>query len=303
MIVQSMQHKLLRDVLSATGEKTGYLCALVDRAAITDEQRDELNIKFASHSYPLIVEPGYEKATPLSAMLIAPADDSRQAQYDFIEQLQTYNSDVVSVWITSVLPTAQLADHLRQTTFAHDEQGKAYWLRYYDPLITPVLYGYAPDDWQQWFFGPVISWWLARPTARNEQWHQMVGFKTMPATPVQYDPEDTSTHVPRLILTQALWDKLQNDPRPYQLLQALEAEGSARFDSDCHGVRLAQVKELLSEAQQIGFTDTDQNDYVWLALHHTMPQICRHDNWKFVRSEVLAGKGRLRPLVQRHIIG
>lgn len=303
MIVQDMQRSLLRDVLSATGEPTGYLCALVDRAAITAAQRNERTQKFADHSYPLIVEPGYEQAVALSAMLIAPTDDSRQAQYDFIDQLQTYNSDVISVWITSVLPVEELARHLRQATFARNEQGKAYWLRYYDPVITPILYGEAPDEWQRWFFGPVISWWFAQPTSQKEQWHQMAGFRTRPAAPVQYVPEDTSTHAPQLILTQTLWDKLQSDPIPYQLLQALETEGSARFDSECRGMRLAQVKELLGEAQQIGFADTDQHDYVWLALHHYMPQIRRHDNWKFVRTEVLAGKGRLRHLVQQHITG
>jgi len=303
MIAPDMQRSLLRDVLSATGESTGYLCALVDRAAITDAQRNELNQKFADHSYPLINEPGYEQAVPLSAMLIAPTDDSRQAQYDFIDQLQECNSDVVSVWITSVIPAAELAGHLRHATFARNEQGKAYWLRYYDPVITPILYGEAPDDWQRWFFGPVISWWFAQPTAQKEQWRQMVGYRTKPAAPIQYTPEDPSTHAPQLILTQTLWDKLQSDPIPHQLLQELETEGTARFDSECHGVRLAQVKELLGEAQQIGFSDANQHDYVWLALHHAMPQIRSHDNWKFVRTEALAGKGRLRHLVRRHIIG
>ena len=284
------------------------MCALVDMARITDEQHRDISRRFAGRLHPLIIEPGLEALTPLSATLIEAPSTDWEGQHHLVSELNGYNSDVIDVLITSVLPISELAAHLRQTTFAYDEASpqespvhtlpvqkpkeRRYLIRYYDPLITPVLYGDAPDDWQQWFFAPLMSWCFALPDTRQEQWHQLVGGRTRQIPPA-----------PRLMLTDTLKQALEHDPLPYTILEFLEKQGTARFDHSCRGVRLAQVKKALAQAREQGFTDKGHlGEYVWLSFHDTMPRILAHPHWGAIKQQAIRNNGRLIALVE-HTIG
>lgn len=307
MIPEALEKKLLHELLphgnasTQTTRLKGQLCALVDMAIITEEQRQEIRHHFKDRLYPLITESGLEDLTPLSATLIqAPATDL-QGQHDLIYSLERYNSDVVSVWITSTLPTPELAIHLRQATFAYEEklgafeqkQTQRYLLRYYDPLITPILYGEAPDLWQKWLFGPIMSWWFAQPSSKEEQWFEMVGYKKNTAS---------ISAAPRLIITQTLMQKLEKDTLPYQLLNEFEAKVPTVFAHECRGIRLAQIKDFLAQAQSLGIkTPHSIIDYVYFSLKHTPQVLQRHPNWQAALNETVLRNGRLSELFRFEI--
>lgn len=161
---------------SSTKHLKGYLYALVEMGALESKVRDRLNQRFEGQLYPLITEAGFEELTPLGASLIAAPVADWEGQHRLVNSLDEYSSDVIRAWITSPLSALELASHFRQATFAYDEQGQRYLLRYYDPFVLPILYGEAPEYWQRWFFAPIISWRFARPYAHDEQWYQLKGY-------------------------------------------------------------------------------------------------------------------------------
>ncbi|CAK7053860.1 MAG: hypothetical protein BACD_02602 [Bacteroides rodentium] len=285
MIPDRLSQSLFREITPATEKSPSnhYLCALIDMGAQKPNVREEIVKCLEAQLCPLITEPGYEAFTPLGAMLVVPSDDSIEGQHELIEQLAPYNSDVISAWITSVLPIEVLAAHLRQATFAFDEQGGKYLLRYYDPLITPAIYGRTPENWQAWFFGPVISWWFALPNEQTEQWHRLVGRQHM-----------TTTDAPKLILTPELMQALTDDPLPYRLLLTLEKHCPEVFTHSCQGVRLAQIQTLLHEARQSGINDHDNlNDYVLINMRYPSLAQTGNPQWRWAIQQAMAGRGRL----------
>jgi len=304
MIPETLRNKFFNDLLpngntsTQTTHLRGQLCALVDMAYIDEEQRREIQERFAGRLHPLITEPGLEDFTPFSATLIqAPATDL-EGQDSLIQSLERYNSDVVSVWITSTLTTLELAQHLRQATFAYGEepspssnlyepqkQQQRYLLRYYDPLITPTLYGQAPQEWQQWLFAPIINWWFAMANPRGEEWHQLVGGRNTQAQTLS---------APKLILSQELKDALHYDGYPHVLLEALEKNTPELFTDNCKGVRLAQIRALLEQAQKYGINDKDnQSDFVYLGLKYTVSRVTHHPDWQAALRSAVSGQRRL----------
>lgn len=288
MIPDNLQRKLVHNITADDYKTlTRHLCALIDMGAQTAEMRKRLHEHLGSQLVPLMTEPGYETLTPVSAMLVAPPDNSIEGQHELIEQLAACNSDIVYAWIKSVLPAQPLAQHLRQATFAYGEQGNKYLLRYYDPVITPILYGNAPDDWQQWLFGPVDSWWFALPDQNNERWHELRGYSN-----------STVSASPKLILTEALMQKLTDDPLPYRIMGILQAREPDYFKDTCRGVAMARVEEHLKQAREQGLKDTEnQIDYV--VIHLLYPVLTQRSNpqWQQAMKQALAGRGRLSQLV------
>ncbi|MGL4668513.1 MAG: hypothetical protein ACRCWR_11375, partial [Saezia sp.] len=216
------------------------------------------------------------------------------------------SGDVISVFITSTLSTPELAAHLRQATFVYgyaprqkidwDNYGVEqmeevrYLLRYYDPLITPVLYGEAPEDWQFWFFAPILSWCFMHANAQQEQWHQMIGG----ARPAGQIPA-----APKLMLTEELMTSLAKDPMPYRILNALEQDVQTRFTHHCRGVRTARVKDMLNMAYKQGFSaHAHLLDFVRLGHQYDLNSIIRHPSWVTVKQQVLSGKASLFDLYQ-----
>ena len=298
MIPETLHQKLLYELLPNGNSSTqtthlkGQLCALIDMAQLKEEKRQEISERFAGRIYPLVTEPGLEEITPLSATLIeAPATDW-EGQHKLTSELDRYNSDVVSVWITSTLQTHQLAEHLRQATFIYDEQSKRYLLRYYDPFITPTLYSDAPQEWQSWFFAPIMSWVFALATPQHEQWHQLIGGR-----------RNATGQAPKLTLTKELRDALTKDPVPYRLLNDLEQDNQIQFRDDCSGVRLAIVKEQVQEAYQQGFSDYKHLlDFVKLGHQYNIKSIIAHSNWMHVKKQALAKQGSLLELTKQYML-
>lgn len=313
LIPYDLQDKLMRELMPQNGsagsvqQPLGELCALVDLARVDDAVRTGLLERFNGRIYPLLKDPGFEKWQDYGAVLVAPKEHDLEQQSHLFHELADYNSDVVSAWVASTLTTAELAQHLRGATFAYEEvvrqeidwdnygveqkEEARYLLRYYDPLITPVLYGDAPEDWQQWFFAPVLSWWFAQPNAKGEQWYQIIGARRARAGAA-----------PKLMLTEALKQALEHDPLPYAILDFLEKQGTARFNHDCRGVRLAQVQQRIAEARKQGFTSKGHlGEYVWLSFHYAMPQLLGHSRWAAVKREALQKQRRLIELVALYI--
>lgn len=297
MIPPKLQHQLLNEVFvfgqgattAAGPTPKGYLYALIEMGAQSQEKRSQLNEQLQGWLYPLLTEPGYEPLTRLGAMLVAAPQASFESQQQLLQRLEGENSDVVATWISSILPPEEMAGHLRQAAFAHDAQGQLYLLRYYDPLITPVLYGNAAEDWQRWFFGPIISWWFAQPSASDVEWLQLRGYQT---------PSGANTPAPRLLLTQALLQALESDPLPYRLLPLLEALNPPVFTQNCRGMRLAQVQALFAQARKQGLADPDsQCDYVRIRLQYPALAQAGNARWQQAMAQARKGQGPLARLL------
>ncbi|MCL2876778.1 MAG: hypothetical protein FWF12_10965, partial [Betaproteobacteria bacterium] len=141
------------------------------------------------------------------------------------------------------------------TMFAWDMDKSRYLMRYYDPLITPVLHRLADKQWKTWFFGPVIAWWYPVASPTEETWSRIEGYgEAVPHDPVQ------------LILTEELWDALSSDPFPFRLLNLMEQKFPSRFSSDCYGVRLAKVEDVLASGRKYGLKTSDDLTIYALAL-------------------------------------
>jgi hypothetical protein len=172
-----------------------------------------------------------------------------------LDKLGDSDGDTISAWIVSERDPMSLAQHLRQAAFAYGADKKRYLLRYYDPLVTPVLHRLADPAWARWFFSPIAAWWYPVATPREERWSLIAG---------GYDAALDS--VP-LILTEELWEALVQDPLPYRLVNLLSEENPAVFGEDCYGVRVAQVESLLAEAKKHGLSEPgDLTDYVMESL-------------------------------------
>jgi len=306
MMSWQMQEQLLYGLLpkgrSSTSTKhlIGQLYALVDMGKLGNEQRQALHSRFGGDRgqlLPLIAENGFENFAALGAMLIAPDSTDFEAQYQLLNTALLNDPDIVQVWLASTLPAAELAQHLQKSAFAFDEQDKRYLLRYYDPLITPTLYAQAPDEWQQWFFGPIIRWWFAQTGLQGSSWHPLAGY----ARPY------VGSHVgqaPRLIIDEALWVALANDPIPARILQTLHKEG-VTFTATCHNEQLAHVRSMLTEAGVQGFMQYEHLlDYCRLCSRwgQHIGGFTKSSHWPQVKAQALASSGHsLQALVQLHL--
>lgn len=297
-----MQDKLLHELLhggkqaSQTHSLRGQLYALVDMGWVSEAVRDELDEQFYDYIYPLLSEREFKKLSPLGAHLIAAKNGTLEAQHALFSSLSRYNSDVVSVWITSVLPPQELCEHLEQAAVAYQEDGKRFLIRYYDPLITPILYGEAGHEWQQWFFSPILSWWFAQVSPQQVQWHRLAGYGGRAAA------GEVST-APKLILSDALMCALEKDPLPFQLLTDIEERNRVVFNTECRNMRLSQVREYVGMAQKQGFTSRQHLlEFTELALVYNMRGLIGHAQWDGVRRAALAQRGSLEALVRQYLM-
>lgn len=141
-------------------------------------------------------------------------------------------------WLRSACPLGTLAEHLGDALLAEDETGSVYLLRSYTPATLPLLHARTDAPWQPWLFGPLADWWL--PDA-NGGWRALAGLGL--AQPGDYRP---------IRLDNDLWHALDPDPQAHGLTAELERTAPELFASDCHGDRLAQVREAFDAGRQEG---------------------------------------------------
>lgn len=287
MISSSMVRTVSEDLHPPRGHAPRHLMALIDMAALPAQTRTKLTSQFGDRLHPLLQDPAFAVLQPLGAMLLAALTADFRGHDSLLNRLHSYDSSVVSAWITSTLPPAALAQHFAQATFATGLAGERYLLRYYDPRVMPILHRQAAEAWRQWFFAPVVSWWCPRATTEQEQWHRLPGLAL----------DRPPRTVPPLILHEPLERALGNDPLSHQLVQSLSQQTPSLFNSDCHGVRVAQVEALLKTARAGGLTDQENlADYVLLGLQHSLARLANDRRWQAAVQQAASGRGRLTRL-------
>ena len=268
------------------GHTPVYLYAVADQGRFTEKQRKTFKAQTVSlRVTPLILDPRFENLRPHYAALVYPVfgerpDLSPSWIFRTVSRLFRFDSNIISGWITSHFPPEVLVEHLSGATYAYrppeDEESpkdNAFFLSYYDPLVLPLLHRLAPSRWTEWFFRPIISWRYPIDTAAEEQWNRIAGARLHPS---HYD---RLARPARLDIPDELWDAMISDPLPYALLDFLNTQSGLAFNSDCYGVRLAQVESMLEDARARGLSrEEDLGAYVAALLQE--PDLLREPRWQ-----------------------
>jgi len=280
MIPHDLIRALNLEIHEGDRSQPRHLSALIDMALVPEDQRQAIAAHFAANVHPLLRDPELAALQPLGAMLVSAAG-SGPGQYDAVlSRVGTRCESFVQAWIASVLPAEQLALHLSEATYALGASQERYLLRYYDPLVTPVLYVHADRAWVSWFFGPVLSWWFADATQQTSRWRRIRG-----------GGRGVGAIAPQALhLNDALWQALESDPLPHRLLRTLEAQAPHVFESHCGGIRLAQVEAQLNDARQVGLTrHEDLTTYVLVGMTHSWSQKTADARWQAALDRAVAG--------------
>jgi hypothetical protein len=266
-----------------------YLYAVVDQGRFTEKQREifreqTLNLRVT----PLILDPRFESLRPHYVALVYPASGGKSDPFEAVFHLFSFDSNIISGWITSHFPPDILIEHLSGATYAYrlsEEESEspkdnAFFLSYYDPLYLPLLHRLAPPRWTEWFFGPIISWHYPFDTAAEELWSRITGMSAC---------HGSLAHPVRLDIPDELWDAMISDPLPHVLLDYLNTQSGLAFNSGCYGVRLMQIETLLEDARALGLNrEEDLGAYVAALLQE--PELSREPGWQESVQSAARGK-------------
>jgi len=235
----------LPGLLSEEARRLRRIYAIIDMGRIHGDLRQSIVNKLESFEceYISLLDEPYQRFQAFGPLLVyTTANDPT-----LLNVFGACNGDVVSAWVISSVFADPLALHLKQVIHAVDADNAQYLLRYYDPVIIPILRRLADKEWWRKFFSPFTAWWYPVATPTQETWRRIAGDK---------NPMPLRKKMP-LPLTDELWAALETDPLPYQVLNAVEQEFPARFTSDCYGVRVAQVERLLDAGKACGLKTHD----------------------------------------------
>ena len=233
-------------------------------------------------SVPLLIGPEFSELTEFRPHHVTLVSGLNRDDAAFLDQWGACNGDIVSAWIVTELPAYAVAAHLRGAVFAWDKDKARFLLFFYDPLITPILHRVADPKWIEWFLGPVISWWYPVATPQEETWSRIEG-----------GGRSTAGETVPLILGEELWDAMAKDPFPYELLNIAEQKlPSSAFGSDCYGVRLAKIEQLLEAAREQRLkTQEDLITYVLSLLEK--PERAQERQWQEAMKMAVSGEASL----------
>lgn len=290
MISSELIRALSQEIYEGDRSQPRYLTALVDMALVPEAQRQGIAGHAACDVHPLLLDAELDAVKPLGPMLIGESGSGARQYEAVLSRVGARCAPFVLAWISSVLPTPALAQHLNGATYAYGESNERYLLRYYDPLVTPLLFAHADREWVSWFFGPVMSWWFLDATQDSSLWRRIRGAGrsggVKPAQPLR--------------LNAALWQALESDPLPHRLLRALEEQSPHAFESTCSGVRLAQVEAQLNAARQSGLTrHEDLTTYVMVGMTRPWSQRLVDSRWQDALDRAVAGTERLHESLAR----
>jgi hypothetical protein len=267
---------LLQDLAVTESGQHRHLSALIELGNLRDNLRESLVDRKLSGllAYSLFgTHPELAEAVPYGPMLFT-HEDGPQA---LLDKLGSYNGNIISAWIVSVLPAGGLANYLSNCIVTRnpsraDSPPKRHLIRYYAPEVFPTLYKLADPVWLERLLEPVVSWSHPIPGLSGEQWRYYRGAATQPAAQSFY----TRNPLP---MTGELWQALENDPLPYKITNVLQAQAPGLFGSDCYGVRVAHVEMLLEEAREQGLQEEpDFLTYTWCVL--AQPVIRQEKRWR-----------------------
>jgi hypothetical protein len=284
-----LRDELKQKLESAGPDKPHHLSALVELGGLDEGVRQTFldGHSPGARSHTLFLDKDFDELVPYGPVLIS-HEDGPQA---LLDDLKKYDGDTVSAWIISALPAAELADYLSNFVHARQTKQDRYVLRYYAPEILPRLHKMANRRWWQTLFEPVVCWWYPFATEQEQYWRAFTGEGKQ--------PDAEFFHLRRwLTLTEELWEALESDPLPYKLTDTLQQRAPDLFESDCYGVRVAQVEALLAEAREQGLkTETDYLTYIWCTL--AQPTIRRDVRWNEAIRRAASGIAALTPPVRQ----
>ncbi|HWV10344.1 MAG TPA: DUF4123 domain-containing protein [Pseudomonas sp.] len=167
-------------------------------------------------------------------------------------------------WLSSRMDMLQLQQHLGDALACRDIDGDTLLIRSYAHNVLPALHARQDQPWHAWLFGPVVEWWL--PGAQGWQRFEGLGQDSTP----DYHP---------IQLDQALVEALGVDLHAQALVAELQQHAPKVFLSDCHGERLNQVSQALSDARAAGLSQ--QSDQSFYALYSLMSSqsLNQHPGW------------------------
>jgi hypothetical protein len=283
-----LRSSLLADLQLTTkaSGRPAYLYALIEMGLLSDDEKEERRRQFAAvyDVQPLLKVPGYEMLTPYGPVLVSHTlqlSDPFSAVVTMDHMLGSKPGSI-SAWLVSAVPPAPLAKHFEQASVAVNKAQKRHLIRWSDPHGLPILHKLADRQWARWFFGPLASWWYPTVTKKGETWRRLEGGgQNAPAAPVQ------------LVMTEELWAALAGDPFPYQLVNFLEQQDASVFQSDCYGVRVAQVEEIIADGRSKGLSSqADLTMYVTSLLSE--PELLRQQSWQVAIANAASGKAPLK---------
>ncbi len=265
-----------------------HLIAVSDMASLDDPMRQAVSDQFSDRCYPLLRHERWNALRPYSPLLVAARSTDLADCGSLIEAFQGRLHNALQGWIISALPPDTLATHLSRATLARGPDGCTYLLRYYDPLVLPVLHQKADPAWWRGFIAPVVSWWIPGADLERRLWGRV------PGRGVQVG---TTEQLPMLDIDANLWQALAEDPFPHRLLREAEAYEPTLFDTDCRYVRLARVRNHLAIAKALGLSSSENlHDNVFMALGRPAQQLQSDTRWQRAVQTALSGTERLGDL-------
>ena len=266
--------------IQSDGDGTRNLYVLIEAGRLPEAIRAEMTQHL--HFYgalSLFGKPEYEHIRDYGPFLVAhPGGNSV-----LLNTFARYNSDVVSAWIVSKLKIEPLVAHLRQVMHARGPDRRTPQLvRWYDPLTVSTLIQLADPAWSNWFLSPITSLWYPVDTPQKETWSRISG-----------RDEATAPAPMKLVLNEELWEAMVNDPLPYHILDIAVERFPSAFESDCYGVRLAKIEEMLKAAREQGLERQDDLVIYVLTLLNT-PARAWDADWQAALQRAAAGEAPLR---------
>jgi hypothetical protein len=94
------------------------------------------------------------------------------------------------------------------------------------------------------------------------------------------------------VLNEALWEAMVSDPFPYQILSVAGERFPTAFESDCYGVRVAKIEEMLKAGREQGLKERDDLiTYVFTLLER--PARTWDTDWQAALQRAAAGEAPL----------
>lgn len=239
-----MSEKFARRLIQLLDQSDRYHLAAVVEPTLVSAENLEI-VRRHWHPRPLLIQPEFDNLREYGPMLCSARPGSkREHQSDFIQYLFDYGGDGVVGWIISLLPAAQLANHLALANRVLAPDGHRYLLRYHTPRSVEVLQTCTHLPSVQAWIAPIHTWWVPQAESGTITWVCRQRQARMPDS------------VGPLELDQASWDNLIGDPLEYRLADQLaNALAQAKRPARCHVIRLSMARQRIAEARAFGITD------------------------------------------------
>lgn len=246
----------------------------------------------AGHSLAMVVELGLLSADHRQALLaehlvwpLLQQPDMEHLRYEgpalvelgghpfsaFMQQQERLTPSARHGWLSSRMDMQQLQQHLEDALACRNIDGDTLLIRSYAHNVLPALHARKERPWHAWLFGPIVQWWV--PGALGWQRLEGLAQNRVPSyLPIELDQE--------------LVETLGVDPHAQALVAELQQHAPEVFVSDCHGERLNQVGQALSQARAAGLSR--QPDQYFYALYSLMSSqaMHQHPDWSLMLHRV-----------------